>query len=68
MGKGNHDADKLAKCARDAAGDAAKLKACTDKFGQSGGGTVQPVADGGTFYTDADGGKVFITNGGKVFG
>ena len=33
-----------------------------------GGGTVQPVAEGGNFYIDADGGKVFITNGGKVFG
>jgi hypothetical protein len=68
MGKGGKDADKLAKCARAANGDPAKLKDCTDKFAQGGGGTVQPVAEGGDFYTDADGGKVFITNGGKVFG
>jgi hypothetical protein len=68
MGKGSHDADKLATCATKAAGNAGKLKDCVDKFNQAGGGTVQPVAEGGSFYTDADGGKVFITNGGKVFG
>ena len=68
MGKGSKDADKLAKCARDANGHPVKLKACVDKFDQAGGGTIQPVAEGGNFFTDADGGKVFITNGGKVFG
>jgi hypothetical protein len=68
MGKGGKDADKLAKCARAANGDPVKLKACTDAFNQGGGGTVQPVAEGGDFFIDADGGKVFITNGGKVFG
>ena len=68
MGKGGKDADNLAKCARASNGDPVKLKACADKFAQSGGGTVQPVDQGGNFYIDADGGKVFITNGGKVFG
>jgi hypothetical protein len=68
MGKGGKDAEKLAKCARDANGDPGKLKDCKDKFPQGGGSTVQPVDEGGSFYTDADGGKVFITNGGKVFG
>ena len=64
MGKGNHDADKLATCARKRP---KQMQACVDKF-TADGGTLQPVAEGGTFYTDQDGGKVFITNGGKVFG
>ena len=67
MPKGNHDADKLAVCARAAGQDAAKLKKCLDRFAADGG-TSQPVDEGGTFFTDLDGGKVFITEGGKVFG
>ncbi len=64
MGKGNHDADKLATCVRK---DPKQMQACVAKF-TADGGTSQPVAEGGTFFTDQDGGKVFITNGGKVFG
>ena len=67
MPKGSHDADKLAKCARDANRDKAKIKTCVDKF-LADGGSSEPVDEGGTFYTDLDGGKVFIADGGKVFG
>ena len=45
-----------------------ELKDCVDKFNQAGGGTVQPVAEGGSLlhgrgwrkgFRDTDGGKVF---------
>ena len=68
MGKGSHDADKLAKCATNASGQRGEAQGLRGQVQPGGGGTVQPVAEGGSFYTDADGGKVFITNGGKVFG
>ena len=58
---------KLAKCVRHAHGDPQKIAACKAAFlGEAGTTAVDPV-DGGKVFTDPDGGKVFITDGGKVF-
>ena len=67
MPKGNRDADKLAKCARKHEGDLDEIKKCVATYSASGGSS-EPVDEGGTFFTDQDGGKVFISDGGKVFG
>jgi len=67
MGKGNKDADKLAKCIGQAGGNAAKIAACKAAFLAEPGATAVDPLDGGKVFTDIDGGKVFVTNGGKVF-
>jgi hypothetical protein len=58
--------EELAKCIADANGNQGKIKKCQKDF-TDGGGTEGPE-DGGKIFSDTNGGKVFVTNGGKVFG
>ena len=59
----------LTRCVNACAeGDQACLDACYRAFeSAAGGGASQDPQEGGKVFTDSDGGKVFITFGGKVF-
>ena len=52
----------LKKCMRDANGDSNAMSNCQKAFEAAGGTT-----EGGKVFTSPNGGKVFVTNGGKVF-
>jgi hypothetical protein len=68
MPNDNKGVGKLAKCVKQAHGNAAKIAACEATFLQEPGATVVDPQEGGKVFTDQEGGKVFITNqGGKVF-
>ena len=67
MPNGNKGVGKLTKCVEKANGDPAKLAACAAAFLSETGTTGVDPKDGGKVFTDPDGGKVFVTNGGKVF-
>jgi hypothetical protein len=56
----------LKKCIKDCKGDQTCITDCEDSF-IADGGTKGPQ-EGGKVFTDSEGGKVFITTGGKVFG
>ena len=58
--------DELAACLDSCAeGDTACVKQCKLDFVKGGG--TQGAQQGGKVFTDPDGGKVFVTTGGKVF-
>jgi hypothetical protein len=63
----NKGVGKLTKCVEKANGDLQKIAACEAAFLGEAGTTSVVVADGGKVFTDPNGGKVFVTNGGKVF-
>lgn len=54
----------LKKCMRDAHGDPVAMAACQTTFEHEGGTSE---GDGGKVFTSPNGGKVFVTDGGKVF-
>jgi hypothetical protein len=56
---------ELATCVTNAGGNKAKIKKCEDDFVAAGG--TAGGAEGGKVFSDTSGGKVFITDGGKVF-
>ena len=58
---------KLTKCVEKANGDLQKIADCEATFLAEAGTTSVVVADGGKVFKDPDGGKVFVTDGGKVF-
>jgi hypothetical protein len=58
--------EELAQCIADADGNNGKINKCQKDF-KDGGGTEGPQ-EGGKVFSDTNGGKVFVTNGGKVFG
>ena len=58
---------KLTKCVNQANGDLQKIAACEAAFLGEAGTTSVAVAEGGKVFMDPNGGKVFITTGGKVF-
>jgi hypothetical protein len=58
--------EELAKCIADANGNKGKIKQCQRDF-TDGGGTEGPQ-EGGKVFTDTKGGKVFVTDDGKVYG
>ena len=58
--------EDLARCIEAANGNTGKIKACEREF-TGGGGTEGPKEDG-KIFSDTNGGKVFVTEGGKVFG
>jgi hypothetical protein len=58
--------EELAKCIADANGNNGKIKQCQRKFTDEGG--TEGPQDGGKVFSDTNGGKVFVTDGGKVFG
>ena len=54
----------LKKCMKDANRDPNGMAACQTTFEHEGGTSE---ADGGKVFTSLNGGKVFVTDGGKVF-
>jgi hypothetical protein len=58
---------KLTICVNKAKGDLQKIAACQATFLAEPGTIAVDPLDGGKVFTDPTGGKVFITNGGKVF-
>ncbi|MEO8437723.1 MAG: hypothetical protein ABI562_04630 [Chloroflexota bacterium] len=54
----------LTQCVKKAKGDKTKITVCETAFTTAGGTSK---ADGGKVFTAPDGGKVFVTDGGKVF-
>jgi hypothetical protein len=57
--------DELATCVADAGGNKNKIKKCEDDFVAAGG--TASASEGGKVFSDPNGGKVFVTDGGKVF-
>jgi hypothetical protein len=58
--------EELDQCIVAANGNKNKIKDCEKQFTDSGG-TIGSQ-EGGKVFTDPNGGKVFVTDGGKVFG
>ena len=62
------DVKALAACVQKCKeGDTACVNACETDFLNNGGTASSDTVEGGKVFTDPNGGKVFITNGGKVF-
>jgi hypothetical protein len=55
--------DELAKCIADHPDG---IKKCEKDFVKAGG--AEGGQEGGKVFSDTNGGKVFVTDGGKVFG
>jgi hypothetical protein len=62
------DVAELKACVEACAdGDDACVTACKTTFRGKGGKASKEITEGGKVFTDAKGGKVFVSNGGKVF-
>jgi hypothetical protein len=57
--------DELAQCIANHQGNPGQIKKCEKDFVEAGGG--QGAHEGGKVFSDTNGGKVFVTDGGKVF-
>jgi hypothetical protein len=57
--------DELAQCIARANGIPGKIRKCQKDFTDAGGSAGQQ--EGGKVFSDTNGGKVFVTDGGKVF-
>jgi len=58
-------AEELATCIEAANGNKGKINQCEKDFKEAGG--TEGGQQGGKVFTDPQGGKVFVTDGGKVF-
>ena len=58
-------AEELAQCIEAANGNNQQIRDCKKKFKEAGG--TEGAAQGGKVFSDTSGGKVFVTDGGKVF-
>jgi hypothetical protein len=58
--------EELAQCIAAANGNKGQIKQCEKDFVDDGG--TEGSQEGGKVFSDPAGGKVFVTEGGKVFG
>ena len=58
--------DDLAQCIADHQGNPGQIRQCEKDFVKANPGG-EGAQEGGKVFTDVNGGKVFVTDGGKVF-
>lgn len=57
--------EELAQCIEAANGNKGQINKCEKDFKDAGG--TEGAQQGGKVFSDTNGGKVFVTDGGKVF-